>query len=90
VGAANVSLLQNADQGVLGIINTPMELLLGRPLIGNGANGTAASPNGQAGGLLFGNGGSGYSGEGAPGNVLQRDQRGGSHPPKTRRHEEFR
>src|SRR6516225_4243636 len=29
---------------------------LSLPLIGNGANGTAASPNGQPGGILFGNG----------------------------------
>lgn len=46
---------------VLGIINTPTQLLLGRPLIGDGAAGTAASPNGGAGGLLWGNGGNGYS-----------------------------
>jgi len=35
--------------------------LIGRPLVGNGANGTAASPNGKPGGILYGNGGSGYS-----------------------------
>lgn len=46
---------------VLGVINTPTQLLLGRPLIGDGAAGTAASPNGGAGGLLWGNGGNGYS-----------------------------
>ncbi|TDK95035.1 PE family protein [Mycobacterium paragordonae] len=46
---------------VFGIINTPTQLLLGRPLIGDGAAGTAASPNGGAGGLLWGNGGAGYS-----------------------------
>lgn len=46
---------------VLGIINAPTQLLLGRPLIGDGAAGTAASPNGGAGGLLWGNGGNGYS-----------------------------
>ncbi|QEN13263.1 PGRS repeat-containing protein [Mycobacterium sp. ELW1] len=33
----------------------------GRPIIGNGADGTAASPNGQAGGWLLGQGGKGYS-----------------------------
>ena len=55
--AASVSPLQT----VLGVINAPTELLLGRPLLGNGVNGTAASPNGQAGGLLFGNGGTGFS-----------------------------
>lgn len=46
---------------VLGVINTPTQLLLGRPLIGDGSAGTAASPNGGAGGLLWGNGGNGYS-----------------------------
>ncbi len=34
--AANVSPLQTALQDVLGVINTPTELLLQRPLIGNG------------------------------------------------------
>src|ERR1700733_11831925 len=37
----------NAEQCVLNVVNAPTEALLGRPLIGNGAN--AASP-GQAGG----------------------------------------
>jgi PE family len=59
--AANASPLQPALTGVLGAINSPTELALGRTLIGNGANGTATSPNGQAGGLLIGNGGAGYS-----------------------------
>jgi hypothetical protein len=59
--AANVSPLQTVEQDVLRVINAPTELLLGRPLIGNGVNGTVASPNGQAGGLLIGNGGTGYS-----------------------------
>ncbi len=59
--AANVSPLQTLEQDVLGVINTPTEVLLGRPLIGNGPNGTALSPNGGAGGLLYGNGGTGYS-----------------------------
>lgn len=48
-------------ESVLAVINTPTELLLGRPLVGNGADGTAAHPNGGAGGLLYGNGGNGYS-----------------------------
>lgn len=46
---------------VFDVINGPTQLLLGRPLIGDGAPGTAASPNGGAGGLLYGNGGNGYS-----------------------------
>ncbi|SPM29495.1 PE family protein [Mycobacterium terramassiliense] len=59
--AANASSLQTVEQDVLAAINAPTNLLLGRPLIGNGANGTATNPNGGAGGLLFGNGGNGYS-----------------------------
>lgn len=46
---------------VLDAINAPTQLLLGRPLIGDGVAGTAASPNGQDGGLLWGNGGNGYA-----------------------------
>ncbi|MET2868507.1 PE family protein, partial [Mycobacterium tuberculosis] len=41
----------NVEQQVLGLINAPTQALLGRPLIGNGADGTAANPNGGAGGL---------------------------------------
>ncbi|MEK0729033.1 hypothetical protein OSH23_24295, partial [Mycobacterium ulcerans] len=47
----------------LNLINTPTNALLGRPLIGNGANG--APGTGQAGGpggILWGNGGAGGSG----------------------------
>ena len=43
------------------IINAPTDALLGRDLIANGAPGTATAPNGGAGGLLFGDGGSGYT-----------------------------
>jgi hypothetical protein len=64
--AANTSPLQTLEQDVLGVINAPTEALVGRPLIGNGANGTAANPNGGAAGLLFGNGGDGFS-ESTPG-----------------------
>jgi hypothetical protein len=63
--AVNAAPLQTLEQDVLGAINAPTEALLGRPLIGNGANGTAASPNGGPGGLLFGNGGNGFSQTGA-------------------------
>jgi PE family len=64
--AANASQIigqpsQALVQDVLGVINAPTELVLGRPLIGNGADGTAASPHGRPGGLLFGDGGAGYS-----------------------------
>jgi hypothetical protein len=59
--AANASPLQAVQQDLLGVVNAPTEALLGRALIGNGTGGTAASPNGGAGGLLYGNGGTGYS-----------------------------
>ncbi|EUA05686.1 PE family protein [Mycobacterium kansasii 824] len=59
--AANASPLQTLEQDVFGAINAPTQALLGRPLIGDGAAGTATNPNGQDGGLLFGNGGAGYS-----------------------------
>lgn len=57
--AAAVSPLQEA----LNVINAPFQTLLGRPLIGNGADGAAGTgANGGAGGLLIGNGGAGGSG----------------------------
>ncbi|WP_139837043.1 PE family protein, partial [Mycobacterium szulgai] len=60
---ANVSPLQTLERGVLGMINAPTNLLLGRPLIGNGTDGAAGTgTNGGAGGLLWGNGGNGGSG----------------------------
>lgn len=46
--AANAS-AQALEQNLLAVINAPAQALFGRPLIGNGANGTAASPNGAAG-----------------------------------------
>ncbi|MBY0443565.1 MAG: PecA family PE domain-processing aspartic protease [Mycobacteriaceae bacterium] len=60
--ATSMSTLQAAAQhNARETINAPTQILLGRPLIGNGANGTAAHPDGGAGGLLLGNGGAGYS-----------------------------
>jgi hypothetical protein len=59
--AANASPLETVEQSILGVINAPTNVLLGRPLIGNGADGTATNPNGGAAGLLFGNGGNGFS-----------------------------
>ncbi|WP_136625930.1 PE family protein, partial [Mycobacterium attenuatum] len=59
--AASVSSLQELVSNVLGMVNAPTRELLGRPLIGNGANGTAAHPDGGAGGLLLGSGGNGFS-----------------------------
>lgn len=67
--AANATPLQSLEQDVLAVIDAPTEALWQRPLIGNGTNGTAANPNGGAAGLLFGDGGTGYSQteSGAPG-----------------------
>ncbi|MCV7099975.1 PE family protein, partial [Mycobacterium palustre] len=66
--AANASPLQTLAQDVLGAVNTPTELLLGRPLIGNGTNAAAGSgAAGGPGGLLWGNGGNGGSGSVGPG-----------------------
>lgn len=61
--AANASPLAAAEQNVMGAVNAPAQALLGRPLIGNGANGVAGSGAvGGAGGILWGNGGNGGSG----------------------------
>ncbi|WP_264991499.1 PE domain-containing protein, partial [Mycobacterium kiyosense] len=55
-GADPLQLVEN-------VINAPTQALLGRPLIGDGANGTAGTgANGGAGGILVGNGGAGGSG----------------------------
>ncbi|ETW22878.1 hypothetical protein MGAST_17275, partial [Mycobacterium gastri 'Wayne'] len=59
--AANVTPLQTLEQSLLGAINAPAQTLFGRPFIGNGADGTSTSPNGGAGGILYGNGGNGFS-----------------------------
>ncbi len=50
-----------AAEDVPRAINARALAATGRPLIGNGADGTAASPDGAPGGLSYGNGGSGYS-----------------------------
>ncbi|MGB9226444.1 PE family protein, partial [Mycobacterium sp.] len=53
----------NPMASVLDDINSPFQALLGRPLIGDGANGVdGTGSNGQNGGLLWGNGGNGGSG----------------------------
>ena len=49
--AAAANPWQMLQQDVLGAINTPTELLLGRPLIGNGANGLAGTGQNGGGGL---------------------------------------
>lgn len=61
--AANSSPLQIVGQTALDAINSPVQTLTGRPLIGNGANGVAGTgQNGGDGGWLYGNGGNGGSG----------------------------
>src|SRR3984885_5415477 len=61
--AANASPLQAVEQQVLGVINAPTQVLVGRPLIGNGANGAPGTgANGGGGGVLIGNGGNGGAG----------------------------
>ncbi len=63
VEAANSSPLQIVGQTALDAINSPVQTLTGRPLIGNGANGVAGTgQNGGDGGWLYGNGGNGGSG----------------------------
>lgn len=57
----------NVQQTLLNAINAPTQTLLGRPLIGNGADG-GPGQNGGPGGLLYGNGGAGgAAGQGGPG-----------------------
>ncbi|CRH16518.1 PE-PGRS family protein [Mycobacterium tuberculosis] len=65
---------------VLGAVNAPTQTLLGRPLIGDGAHGTAPGQPGGAGGLLFGNGGNGAAGAGGltSGGVGSSGESGGS------------
>src|SRR6516225_7747391 len=57
--AANASPLAAAQRTGLAVVNAPTRALTGRPMVGNGANGTAAHPNGYDGGILSGNGGNG-------------------------------
>ncbi|OBR99687.1 hypothetical protein A9W98_28695 [Mycobacterium gordonae] len=64
--AAAASPLQALEQQAWGVLNAPTNAVLGRPLIGDGANGAPGTGQaGAAGGLLWGNGGNG--GSGAPG-----------------------
>jgi PE family len=71
--AANATPLDTLEQDVLGLINAPTNTLLGRPLIGDGANGITNAQGvgtpGGAGGILAGNGGNGgnSTATGAPG-----------------------
>ncbi|TKZ12128.1 hypothetical protein B7493_19210, partial [Mycobacterium tuberculosis variant bovis] len=59
--------MQIVGQTALDAINSPVQTLTGRPLIGNGANGVAGTgQNGGDGGWLYGNGGNGGSGGDGP------------------------
>jgi hypothetical protein len=40
----------NAEQNLLNAVNVPTQAMLGRPLIGNGANASTPGANGGAGG----------------------------------------
>ncbi len=63
IEAANANPLQPLQQDLLGLVNAPTNAVLGRPLIGDGANGVTNANGvgtpGGAGGLLWGNGGNG-------------------------------
>ncbi|WP_249044857.1 PE family protein, partial [Mycobacterium riyadhense] len=61
-GAYGQAEAANAEQVLLNAVNAPTLTLFGRPLIGNGADGTSPGQAGGAGGLLYGNGGNGMAG----------------------------
>ncbi|ORB68258.1 PE family protein, partial [Mycobacterium shinjukuense] len=61
--AVNASAAQSLEQDLLALINAPTQTLLGRPLIGDGADATTPGGNGGEGGLLYGNGGNGALGD---------------------------
>jgi hypothetical protein len=79
--AANASRLQTAQQDAVNLINGPSQLLTGRPLIGNGADGVPGTgQNGGNGGWLYGsggNGGSGRPGQGGNGGSAGLEGNGG-------------
>ncbi len=61
--ASSAATLQSLPQDLLNVVNAPTQALLGRALIGNGANGAdGTGQNGADGGLLWGNGGNGGTG----------------------------
>ncbi|GAB7146256.1 hypothetical protein LRC484719_48700 [Mycobacterium riyadhense] len=53
----------NVGHSLLTAVNAQTMALLGRPLIGDGADATVPGGNGAPGGLLYGNGGAGAAGE---------------------------
>ncbi|MCV7098844.1 PE family protein, partial [Mycobacterium palustre] len=91
--AANANPLQTLQQGILELINAPTNSVLGRPLIGNGANGTTNAHGvgtaGGPGGLLYGNGGNGGNstavgargGAGGPAGLIGNGGNGGTGGP---------
>ncbi len=88
--AANTNPLSAARSEALGVVNAPAAALFGRPLIGNGADGTTTTEGvgtpGGAGGLLYGNGGHGGTstapgvagGAGGPAGLLGGGGNGGT------------
>ncbi len=88
--AANAGPLQTLEEDVLGVINAPTNTLLGRPLIGPGANGTTNGQGvgapGGAGGILIGTGGNGGNstatgvpgGAGGPAGLIGKGGTGGT------------
>ncbi|WP_459797685.1 PE family protein, partial [Mycobacterium riyadhense] len=52
----------NVEQVLWSAVNAPTQALLGRPIIGNGADAATAGGAGGDGGLLYGNGGAGAAG----------------------------
>ncbi len=91
--AANTDPLQILQQDLFGLINAPTNTLLGRPLIGDGANGVTNAQGvgtaGGAGGLLWGNGGNGgnstasgaVGGAGGPAGLVGNGGNGGTGGP---------
>lgn len=65
--SASAAQYAGAEQTAAQILQGPVAWFTGRPLIGEGAPGTAVSPNGQPGGWLYGDGGNGFAGEGGNG-----------------------
>lgn len=75
IGAAEAAgPLRAVTDDILDVVNAPTNFMLGRPLIGDGANGAPGTGQaGGAGGILWGNGGAGGSGA-----VGQRGGAGGA------------
>ncbi|WP_158420158.1 MULTISPECIES: PE family protein [Mycobacterium ulcerans group] len=73
--SSGVLSLQGLQRDVWGMVNAPTQMLLGRPLIGDGADGGTVGGVGQsggAGGLLWGNGGVGGVSTRAPALLISR------------------